>query len=328
MAATPEIGSMQDGRPAPRWLHWLAVLTVCAALPLVLLGAEVTTKGAGMVDPQGFRAPWHLLAALLREHGLGFLIEYSHRLAGMVVGVCCIVLAVQLWRTGRRPLVRCLGLIALSGVVAQGLLGIIRVDQVSRELAFVHGLFGQVVFAVLVSVAVMTSRAWATGQGQRAGLRRLALALLVLVYAQVAFGAFIRHFAGPDRPFPLSYVLVAQRLHLLTAFAVVVGVVGAFFAVRARPTADRTLRRITGLLAAVVAAQVLLGVEAWFGRFGSGLGGAPAPGLGTDLVRSLHVLFGALIFATTVVLTLLVYRPGTATVALPAAPDRRLEGAA
>jgi heme A synthase len=307
----------------------LAVFTACAALPLLLLGAEVTTKGAGMVDPKGFRAPWHLLTALLRERGLGFLIEYSHRLAGMVVGVCCIVLAVQLWRTGRRPLDRCLGLIALTGVVAQGLLGIFRVDQVSRELAFVHGLFGQVVFAVLVSVAVMTSRAWATGQGRRADLRRLALVLIALVYAQVAFGAFLRHFAGPDRSFSLTYVLIAQRLHLLTAFAVVVSVVWVFLAVRARPTTDRTLRRVTRLLVAILAAQVFLGVEAWFGRFGAGMGeGAPAPGLGTDLVRSLHVLVGALLFATTVVFTLLVYRPGTATVALPAAPPRRLEGAA
>ena len=320
---------MRGGRPAPRWLHWLAVFTVCAALPLVLLGAEVTTKGAGMVDPQGFRAPWHLLAAVLRECGLGFLIEYSHRLAGMLVGVCCIILAVQLWRTGRRPLDRCLGLLALAGVVIQGLLGIFRVDQVSRELAFVHGLFGQVVFAVLVSVAVMTSRAWAAGQAQRAGLRRLALALVALMFAQVAFGAFIRHFAGPDRPFSLAYVLVAQRLHLLTAFAVVVSVVWAFFSVRALPTTDRTLRRVSGLLAVIVTAQVLLGVEAWFARFGAGVGeGAPAPGLGTDLVRSLHVLVGALLFATTVVFTLLVYRPGTATVALPAAPPRPLEGAA
>src|SRR5947209_8437237 len=110
-----------DVRPVPRWLHGLALLTVCAALPLVLLGAEVTTKGAGMVDREGFRAPWHLLTALLRENGLGLVIEYSHRLAGMVVGVCCIILAVGLWRTGRRPLERCLGLVALAAVVAQGL---------------------------------------------------------------------------------------------------------------------------------------------------------------------------------------------------------------
>ena len=58
MSVTPEIGPANGGRLAPRWLHWWAVFTACAALPLVLLGAEVTTKQVGMVDPQGFRAPW------------------------------------------------------------------------------------------------------------------------------------------------------------------------------------------------------------------------------------------------------------------------------
>ena len=41
----------------PRWLRAWAVLTACAALPLVTLGAEVTTKQVGMVDQKGFRRP-------------------------------------------------------------------------------------------------------------------------------------------------------------------------------------------------------------------------------------------------------------------------------
>jgi cytochrome c oxidase assembly protein subunit 15 len=305
------------------------VLTVCAALPLVLLGAEVTTKGAGMVDEQGFRAPWYLLTGLLPERGLGLVIEYSHRLAGMVVGICCIVLAVGLWRAGRRPLERCLGLIALAAVVTQGLLGIFRVDKTSTELAFVHGLFAQVVFAVLVGVAVMTSRAWAAGDGvrQRAGLRRLALVLLAVVYAQIAFGGFIRHFTTIN--FEQRTLRIGQRLHVLTAFAVVATVVWAFLAVRERFSSDRALRRVTGLLAVLVVAQVALGVEAWLMRFATPVAeGVPAPAIGADLVRSLHVLIGILLFATSVVFTLLVYRPGTATVALPAVPPRPLEGAA
>ncbi len=213
---------------------------------------------------------------------------------------------------------------SLAAVSAQGVLGIFRVNLnalFGRHLALFHGLFAQVVFAVLVSVAVMTSRAWATGgdQRQRAGLRRLALLLSLLVYAQLALGAFVRHF----------YDRTAQRLHVLAAFAVVVAVVWAFRSVRERLPADRGLRRLSGLLAGLVTFQVMLGVEAWMMRFGSGVLPELQPStLGTDLVRSLHYVTGALLFATTVVFTLLVYRPGTATVALPAAPDRRLEGAA
>jgi heme A synthase len=192
---------------------------------------------------------------------------------------------------------------------------------VGPELALVHGLFAQLVFAVLVSVAVMTSRAWAAGGDirQREGLRPLAFLLAGLVYAQIAFGAVVRHFQ--DR--------VAQRIHVLVAFAVVVTVAWAFLAVRQRLGTDRSLRRLTGLLAGLVTVQVMLGVEAWVRRFGSGV----PPELqmsspGADLVRSLHFVVGALLFTTTVVFTLLVYRPGTATVALPAAPPHRLEGAA
>ena len=49
---------MTEATPVvPRWIHWCAVLTVCAALPLLTLGAEVTTRGVGMVDPRGFRWP-------------------------------------------------------------------------------------------------------------------------------------------------------------------------------------------------------------------------------------------------------------------------------
>src|SRR5215470_6250411 len=89
-------------RPVPRWVHILAVLTVCASLPLVLLGAEVTTRQVGMVDPQGLRTPWHIFTAPLRERGLGYVIEHGHRFAGWVVGVFAIVLAVSLWVSARQ----------------------------------------------------------------------------------------------------------------------------------------------------------------------------------------------------------------------------------
>src|SRR5262245_4900401 len=77
-----------------RWLHRWAVLTACITLPLLLLGAEVTTKKVGMVDPTGFREPWHMVTVPLREKGLGFVIEHSHRLVGFVAGTCITVLTV------------------------------------------------------------------------------------------------------------------------------------------------------------------------------------------------------------------------------------------
>src|SRR5881397_3067681 len=108
---------------SPVWSHRWAVITVCATLPLLLLGAEVTTKQVGMVDPQGFRPPWHMLTVPRQELGLGFIIEHSHRLAGYVVGTCTIVLAVSFWFFEPRRWVRYLAVSALGAVIVQGLLG-------------------------------------------------------------------------------------------------------------------------------------------------------------------------------------------------------------
>src|SRR5712691_7039217 len=92
----------------PRWLHAVAVATAVAALPLLFLGAEVTTKQAGLVDQQGLRQPWHLFTEVSKgidEHGMryfaeganwGLLIEHSHRTFGWLVGMGAITLAVGL----------------------------------------------------------------------------------------------------------------------------------------------------------------------------------------------------------------------------------------
>src|SRR5437660_11511352 len=101
--------------PPPRWLHVLAVLTVVATLPLVFLGAEVTTKDAGMSDPVGYRHPWELVQRLADAIGFGGLqIEYSHRLAGFTVGICAIALAVGMAIFDRRPRLRWMGAVALA----------------------------------------------------------------------------------------------------------------------------------------------------------------------------------------------------------------------
>src|SRR5262245_50148090 len=164
--AVQNVGHGGGGRTtkrSPNWLHGWAILTVCVTLPLLLLGAEVTTKKVGMVDQAGFRLPWHMLTVPLQEQGLGFVIEHSHRLAGFVVGTCIIVLAVSLWRKEPRPWVRWLGVLVLGAVCVQGLLGGFRVQWnalFGPEFALIHGCFAEVVFGLLVAVATITSRGW------------------------------------------------------------------------------------------------------------------------------------------------------------------------
>jgi heme A synthase len=299
------------------------VLTLCLALPLVTLGAEVTTKKVGMVDPQGFRAPWHLLRVQLQEAGLGYLIEHGHRLAGFLVGTCCIVLAVGLTFAARGALYRSLGWIALLAVSLQGVLGIFRVNLhalFGPYLALIHGCFAQVALATLVAVVVLTSRAWATPRlgGEQAGLRHLALALALLLYAQVVFGALVRHLLSP----------AAQRAHVLLALVVVAVAVWLIRGL-SDSGAGRAVRRLALVLGALLVVQPVLGVEAWIRRFGSGtlpelLPSSPV----LDLVRSGHQVVGTLLFAVAVALALFLYRPAVRAAVLPAPAATELEGAA
>src|SRR5947208_1479009 len=119
--------STPDIRPAPRWLHAWAVLTVLATAFLLAAGGMVTTFRVGMADPVWPTTPWYLFFIDWREPSRGFLIEHSHRLAGYVVGCCSIVLAVGLWASRARAGLKWLGLAGLLGVSAQGVLGGFRV---------------------------------------------------------------------------------------------------------------------------------------------------------------------------------------------------------
>src|SRR5947209_5204804 len=147
----------------PRWLNVWAVATVLATLPLLLLGAEVTSRDVGMADQVPLRTPWHMLTNDLGEYGLGFVIEHSHRTAGWLIGICAIVLTVSMWLKEPRRWLCWLGTAALLAVIAQGVLGIFRVQLnalLGRHLALVHGCFAQLVFALLACIALFTTRDW------------------------------------------------------------------------------------------------------------------------------------------------------------------------
>lgn len=291
--------------PVPRWLRAGAVLTALAALPLVTLGAEVTTKKVGMVDPQGFQVPWHLFTVPGEKLYLGYLIEHGHRLAGFVVGVCCIVLAVGMGLFAR-GWYRWLGLVALLAVSAQGVLGIFRVNLnalLGADLAALHGCLAQLVFATLVAVAVLSSRSWCEPAVTPPGLRRPGLWLAVLMYVQVVLGAITRHLLPA---YPLT-----QRLHVLLAF-VVVGLVFVLAGKLRREGSNPAARRVALGLGVLVLIQPVLGVEAWVRRFGAATLPELVPSSPVlDLVRSGHHVLGTLIFAATVALTVLLYRRET-----------------
>ncbi|MCI0463074.1 MAG: COX15/CtaA family protein [Gemmataceae bacterium] len=332
---------MTEGPPTieahapPRWVHWWAVLTVCLTLPLLILGAEVTTRGVGMVDQRGFRWPGEIIRILAdsgyRESlglvlSFGLVIELTHRLSGFLVGIAAIVLCVGLLATGR-GWKRWLGVAVLGAVTSQGLLGRYRVDLnalFGNTLSLVHGCVAHLVFALLVSVALWTSRGWvAAGPAASPRLRRWSLVVLVLIFGQLVLGALVRH----------KDLTLGARAHLLGAFVVVGAVVWLVRLAREAPPGERAGTRAVGVLASLVALQLVLGVESWLSKFavdGHMLRQVEPLPVETDLIRSAHYLVGALTFAASVAVALLTHRQASwAARTVPApAPSGRLEGAA
>lgn len=298
--------------PIPRWLHWWAVGTVCATFVLLALGSIVTTFRVGMTDPIWPTYPWHLLLISWEEPSRGFIIEHSHRLAGYIVGCCAIVLAAGLAFRARNPL-RWLGILALLAVIIQGLLGGFRVILhaiLGTNLAMIHGTFAQIVFSLLVVIALLTSRTWfrivpdAVDTGR--SLRFASLLAVVLMFMQIVAGALLRH----------TYTSLSQRLHLLFAFAATAAVIWLVKMIFDR--SDRALRTPAWILSALLFLQLMLGAEAWMRRFsGDALPEAQHVTAGQAAVVTAHVLIGFCLLATTVVITLCAFRQTHRTAASP-----------
>jgi cytochrome c oxidase assembly protein subunit 15 len=305
--------------PSPRWLHPWSLLTVCATVALLGLGSAVTNIRAGMADPVWPTKPTALLDSSPEQlRDLRWVVEHSHRLAGYVVGCCAIVLCAWLWLREPRRWLCWLGTAALLGVCVQGLFGGLRVTEDVRwglQFRIVHGSFAPVVLGLLVTIAVCTSRAW-TAVARTDQLRRASLITLAVVYGQVVLGVLLRH----------TYSPLAQRAHLLAAFAAAIAVV---WLVRlAWVSGDRALRVAGGALATVLGLQVALGVEVWMAQFGHFQVPDALPiTAGRVAVRTAHVLGGALLLSATLCVAVLARR-NTLSAAQPAVTGTRLEEAA
>ncbi|MEM9418905.1 MAG: COX15/CtaA family protein [Planctomycetota bacterium] len=207
--------------PYRRWVHVLALLLIAATFVLIAIGGHVTSKDAGMAVPDGFTTfgVWSLIAPLETWwYDEGTRLEHSHRLKGYVVGSLTIALLVAVMFTQRRRRwVKVLAWGLLVFVVLQGIMGILRVDEVSVFLAGIHGVTGQIFFCLTVLMATALSRFWMTRptdtdeQRHRKTLRIAPLVLLGGLLVQLMLGSAVRHsqsaLAIPDWPFHYGQVM-------------------------------------------------------------------------------------------------------------------------
>src|SRR5207244_2725074 len=83
----------------------------------------------------------------------GIFYEHSHRLIGAAAGLLTLGLAAALWGAG--GWFRWLGLAAVVAVVAQGVLGGLRVVLLEDTLAIVHGSLAQAFFGLLLALQLL-----------------------------------------------------------------------------------------------------------------------------------------------------------------------------
>lgn len=280
-----------------RRLHALAVVSACAVFPLVLVGASVTSKEAGMAYPDGFTSNGYLI-----QNPPGWWDqddtrwEHGHRLLGRAVGLLSIALAIGCWRRG--GVLRVVGLCNLVAIIIQGTLGAFRVYEVSTLLAMVHGIFGQMCFCLTCCVALITGRTWSEGRGAIAVrslifLRRLCLLGVMCVALQLVSGAALRHFGHS------TMVIV----HIFGAMLVTFLVGWIAMWIMGQHPGRHLLSRLGLGIAVLLVVQLLLGAAA----FTITVIEVPASVLVQWAVPSAHVGVGALIFVAMVLVMLCSY---------------------
>jgi cytochrome c oxidase assembly protein subunit 15 len=251
----------------------------------------------------------------------GIRFEHTHRLIASTVGFLILVLAVWLRLAEPRRWVRQLGYVALAAVITQGILGGITVLwYLPDPISIAHASLAQLVFCLTITIALTTSRGWKDAYSRRGAtpddriLQTIATATTALVYLQILVGATMRHtdagLAIPDFPYAFGHLLpptwnpkiavhFAHRVGavIVTLFALAT-TSHVFFHHRSRPE----LWRPSALLLLLIALQITLGALTVLTQK-------------HYIINSLHVVTGASVLATSLVLTLRSRRSRFGTVA-------------
>ena len=287
-----------------RGLNRFAIFVACATFFLIIAGALVTSNDAGLATPD-----WPLSNGQVFPKMVGNLFwEHGHRMVATTVGILTIVLWIYILRTEKRRWVRRLGLFALLAVVAQGLLGGLTVKlMLPLAVSSAHATLAQLFFCTTVSLAVFTSRSWieATPLPEEKGttpLRYLCTVALVTIFVQLIIGATLRHSATWDQHLPIELILA----HIVGAVGVTVTLGRAAWTVLRRHTDQPFLTRPAAIALSLLVVQLCLGIAAYVTRLASPDDPQPLnPMIGITVA---HVACGALVFVSTIVLTLRTYR--------------------
>jgi heme a synthase len=306
-------------------LHRFATFVAACTVLLLLAGSLVTSTDSGLSVPDWPTTyGWNMFTFPPSKWVGGIFYEHGHRLIASSVGFLTIVLAGWLWVADPRRWMKRLGAAALGAVILQGVLGGITVlFFLPTAISSAHAGLAEVFFCMTVAIALFTSPGWI--RGDRAvddvTLRRTATATTALIYVQILVGAVMRHsdagLAIPDFPWMFGHLvpdhwdpkIAVHFAHRVGALLVTVAVIATAAHVLYHHRAQRRLARPAIFILGLVALQVTLGAltvltkrDVW--------------------INSVHLVCGALVLATSIVITLRSWRVKFATPAVMASPSR------
>jgi cytochrome c oxidase assembly protein subunit 15 len=303
------------------WLHRFSVFLAGATLLLIAAGASVTSTGSGLAVPD-----WPLsFGQFFPPMVGGVLYEHGHRMIAGVIVALTVILTVWIHRKEDRRWVKRLSIVALLSLFLQAALGGITVlFKLPTAVSVSHAGLAQLFFCMTVTLALVTSPAWAASQNRLPrthgpSIRGFALAASIAIYVQIILGAVMRHtgagLAIGDFPlthggiFPAYYSqpIVIHYLHRVGAFAVTLIVIALLIQVlRGYRGQDRFVRPALWLGGLLVFQIFLGGLTIWTKR--------------AVIPTTAHVAVGAAVLAASLVLTLRAYRFAPARAALKSHP--------
>jgi cytochrome c oxidase assembly protein subunit 15 len=289
------------------WLHRYSKLVAASTLLLIAAGGMVTSTDSGLAVPDWPNTYGQFMFSFPLEKMVGGIFyEHGHRMIASTVGFLTIILAAWVWVAEPRRWLRWLGVAALLAVIVQGILGGITVLYLlPAPVSIGHAGLAQIFFCLTIGLSLFTSPGWKADRNPVDDpiLRGIAAVATLMIYCQIIAGATMRHLeaglAIPDFPLAFGH-LVPQVWNTGVAvhFAHRVGAVLVTFAIVAtaghiwyhHPT-RRELTRPAIILLALVLVQVTLGAYVVW----SGL---------QPIINTAHVVNGAAVLATSLVLTL------------------------
>jgi heme A synthase len=255
------------------WIHRLAIFTAFIALVAIVAGAIVTSLERPIAaTPAAFINP---------------AFESWHSIIGALVVILTLLPA-----AGSSSQ---LGWIAVVVGLADAGLGTKAITQAVPELSGVlHALLAQILFGLIVAIAVLTSASWSSGPEPiddtwRPSLRSLAIAVPAVILLQTALGACYRYHA------------LGVIWHILNAMIVLLLIlIVAVFLIRQFPN-HPTLKPAAVALAVITSIQVMLGFTTFMMLILF-----PETSLSVVITSVLHVTTGSLTFGAGLTLSLLI----------------------